>query len=80
MKIKSKNGETMFWVEKHGKMVRFVDGFVVVDEKIGKEMIACGYKQEGVETVSKPKVVVEPIKQAVVGEEQKPITQNKFKI
>ena len=79
MKIKSKNGETMFWVEKHSKMIRFVDGVVEVDEKVGKEMIACGYKQEGVETVSKPKVVVEPKKEETVANNNF-ATQPKFKI
>lgn len=84
MKIRSKNGETMFWVEKHAKMVRFVNGVVEVDDKIGKEMLACGYKQEGVETVFAPKRVVEPKKEVVV--EKKAVqpttstTQPKFKV
>lgn len=60
MKIKAKNGETMFWVVKHRKMVRFVNGIADVDDQIGKEMLASGYKQEGVATVSSPKRVVEP--------------------
>ena len=84
MKIKAKNGETMFWVEKYRQIVRFVNGVVEVDDKVGKEMIAWGYKQEGVSTVSTPKTIVEPKKQAV---EDKPsitadlsATQPKFKI
>lgn len=84
MKIRSKNGETMFWVEKHRKMVRFIDGVVEVDDNIGKEMIACGYKQEGVSTVSAPKRVVEPKKEVVVEKRvEKPVvstTQPKFKV
>jgi hypothetical protein len=76
MKIRSKNGETMFWVEKHSKMVRFINGIAEVDNEIGKAMIACGYKQEGVEPVSTPKKVVEPkpIKVATNA------TQPKFKV
>lgn len=80
MKIRAKNGETMFWVEKHAKMVRFIDGIVEVDDKIGKEMIACGYKQEGVETVSTPKRVVEHKQQRVVVESTPIPTQPKFKV
>ena len=84
MKIRSKNGETMFWVEKHRKMVRFIDGVVEVDDKIGKEMLACGYKQEGVETVSVPKRVIELKKEVVVEKRaEKPVvstTQPKFKV
>ena len=84
MKIRSKNGETMFWVEKHAKMVRFIDGVVEVDDKIGKEMLACGYKQEGVETVSAPKRVIEPKKEVVVEKRAIPptpsTTQPKFKV
>lgn len=85
MKIRSKSGETMFWVEKHAKMVRFINGVVEVDDKIGKEMLACGYKQEGVETVSAPKRVVEPKQEKVVAEKKAvpPIpstTQPKFKV
>lgn len=84
MKIRSKNGETMFWVEKHTKMVRFINGVVEVDDKIGKEMLACGYKQEGVETVSAPKRVIEPKKEVVVEKKAVPTTpsttQPKFKV
>lgn len=78
MKIRSKNGETMFWVKKYGKMVSFVNGVANVDEKVGKEMVACGYKQEGVKTVSTPKRVIKPKKEVVVGE--KTTQQPKFKI
>jgi hypothetical protein len=75
----------MFWVEKHAKMVRFIDGVVEVDDMIGKEMLACGYKQEGVETVSSPKRVVEPKQEKVVVEKKAvpptPSTmQPKFKV
>jgi hypothetical protein len=77
MKIRSKNGETMFWVGKYGKMISFVDGVANVDEKVGKEMVACGYKQEGVATVTKPKTVVEPQKETVA---QPSVTQPKFKV
>ena len=84
MKIRSKSGETMFWVEKHAKMVRFINGVVEVDDKIGKEMLACGYKQEGVETVSAPKRVVEPKREVVVEKKAVPpthsTTQPKFKV
>lgn len=77
MKIRSKNGETMFWVGKYGKMISFVNGVANVDDKVGKEMVACGYKQEGVTTVTKPKAVVEPQKQNVV---EQTTTQPKFKV
>ena len=84
MKIRSKNGETMFWVEKHRKMVRFIDGVVEVDDKIGKEMLACGYKQEGVETVSVPKRVIELKKEVVPAKQFVEVkhtsTQPKFKV
>lgn len=84
MKIRSKNGETMFWVEKHAKMVRFIDGVAEVDDKIGKEMLACGYKQEEVETVSTPKRVIDPKKEVVVDKKAVPpiqsTTQPKFKV
>ena len=76
MKIRAKNGETMFWVEKHRKMVRFIDGVVEVDNNIGKEMLACGYKQEGVEPKSTPKQVVEPKPIKVAAN----ATQPKFKV
>lgn len=83
MKIRSKNGETMFYVEKHAKMVRFINGVVEVDDKIGKEMLACGYKQDGV-TVSTPKQVIKPKKEVVVEKRvEKPVvptTQPKFKV
>lgn len=84
MKIKAKNGETMFWVEKHRKMVRFINGVVEVDDKIGKEMLACGYKQEGVGAVSMPKQMVEPKRENVVGKRTLSnivsTTQPKFKV
>lgn len=84
MKIRSKNGETMFYVEKHAKMVEFINGVAEVDDKIGKEMLACGYKQEGVETVSTPKRVIEPKKEVVVEKKAVPptptSTQPKFKV
>ena len=76
MKIKAKNGETMFWVEKHSKIVRFINGVVEVDDDIGKAMIACGYKQEGVEPKSMPKQVVEPKPVKVATN----ATQPKFKV
>ena len=79
MKIRSRNGETMFYVEKHAKMVRFINGVVEVEDKIGKEMLACGYKQEGVETVSTPKRVIKPKKEQVV--DVRPTSmQPKFKV
>ena len=84
MKIRSRNGETMFYVEKHAKMVRFINGVVEVEDKIGKEMLACGYKQEGVKTVSTPKRVIKPKKEVVVGKKAIPptpsTTQLKFKV
>lgn len=79
MKIKAKNSETMFWVKKYGKMVSFVNGVAEVDEDCAKEMIACGYKQEGVGTVSTPKVVQSKKQQEVVVGE-KTTQQPKFKI
>lgn len=84
MKIRSKNRETMFYVEKYAKMVRFINGVAEVEDKIGKEMLACGYKQEGVKTVSTPKRVIKPQKEVVVKKRVgKPIvstTQHKFKV
>lgn len=84
MKIRAKKGETMFYVEKYAKMVRFIDGVVEVEDKIGKEMLACGYKQEGIKTVSTPKRVVEPKKEVVVKKKAVPptpyATRPKFKV
>lgn len=60
MRIKAKNGETMFWVKKYREMIEFKDDIANVSDKIGKEMISNGYKQEGTVTVSTPKRVVTP--------------------
>lgn len=68
MKFKSKNKETMLWLETIKTMVSFKNGVADVDDKVGKEMIKFGYiqdsnttpSQKGAETKTAQKV--EPIK------------------
>lgn len=78
MKIRSRNGETMYWVEKFRKIVRFENGFANVDENIGREMISKGYTQEYPTPRNTPKQVTAPKEQNVVV--NKTTTQPKFKV
>lgn len=85
MKFRSKNSETMFWVEKYKTMVSFKNGIAEVDDKIGKEMIQCGYRPDGNDTVSEPKTIIakehKKVDEDTKKEEstEKSIAQPKFK-